>query len=236
MKNHIKKLLNGLVRRYSTKGSIEDAFRDNPNYNFPIARMAVILGLVVTIASYFWTVFMITQTYHKNQELEQWPNTSGTIVKTAWSKEVRSNSQTEREIFVPELVLEYFVSGKKFKKHFYGTDHHENSISFYLLSGVEDYLRTFSKGQTMRVYYSPESPRKSRLNLITEPLWPFLVFSPFLTVSWILFTYSMASLGHLGYEPQRFIRSYPKFRYLDRVFKVAEHSDLIEYVIDETPE
>lgn len=92
----------------------------------------------------------------------EWPTTSGVITSSEMTKEWKKDEQNSKKgdyMYTAHVRYNYLVGGKEYD----GTRIELAQGSTSSQSSVEETLQEYAKGNTVSVYYNPESPNRAVL-------------------------------------------------------------------------
>jgi hypothetical protein len=98
-----------------------------------------------------------------------WPTVEGQVTMSSASPLDREDERgRSRRVYSPEVWYRYEVDGRRYESHRISTETWHDSS----LARVEKYLERYPHGAAVKVYYDPQNPAESRLEVgIRLLLW-----------------------------------------------------------------
>lgn len=98
---------------------------------------------------------------NKGKASQSWPSTDGKIISTSIRLDQIDDEDSTRIRFIPQVHFEYEVNGALFegKRIIYGSE-----PNFGSREKAQDFLRAYTEGSFVKVFYNPENPVEAVLS------------------------------------------------------------------------
>jgi hypothetical protein len=130
------------------------------------ALVLLALGLLCAIGSGWF----IVSDRQQIAEAKSWPSTPAQI-DGSWVDVERSGSRNRRTRYIPKVNYSYDVGGQTYRNDYIWLT---STQSYSSRNTAEMFLRTYQRGATVPVFYSPADPQRSAL-LIESGAWPMFI-------------------------------------------------------------